>query len=161
MKVLIIKGEKSKPTCPCVEGPLPLNLKAGSATLSSNDCNQMFVMTWVNSTMSLLQMGGHFGPSSLQSCCNSATLEDFPERTTFLRSCHSIKLGFRSGLWPGLSKVSILLDMLRLVGAFWVIVLLQKLSVSTETAPHHPTITTFYFARMILFWNVVLLLQQI
>lgn len=45
MKVFVIKGKKSKPAWPCVEKPLPLNLIAGWATLSSNNCNQAFVIS--------------------------------------------------------------------------------------------------------------------
>lgn len=56
----------------------------------------------------------------------------------------TLGLGFRSGPWPGLSKVSILFflnhpEVLGLAGVVWVIVLLQKPSPSTETAltPSH------------------------
>ncbi len=59
--------------------------------------------------MSLLQRcGGILAHSSWQNCCNSATLEGFRAWTAFLRSCHSISIGFRSGLWLGHSKVFIL-----------------------------------------------------
>ncbi len=49
--------------------------------------------------MSLLQRcGGILAHSSWQNCCNSATLEGFRACTAFLRSCHSISVGFRSDL---------------------------------------------------------------
>ncbi len=58
--------------------------------------------------MSLLQhCGGILAHSSWQNCCNSATLEGFRAWTAFLRLCHSISIGFRSGLWLGHSKVFI------------------------------------------------------
>ncbi len=80
--------------------------------------------------MSLLQRcGGILAHSSWQNCCNSTTLEGFRAWTAFLRSCHSISIGFRSGLWLGHSKVFILfffshseVDLL----VFWIIVLLQN-----------------------------------
>ena len=52
--------------------------------------------------------GGILAHSSLQNCFNSVTLEGFRAWTAFLRSCHSISIGFRSGLWLGHSKVFIL-----------------------------------------------------
>ncbi len=59
--------------------------------------------------MSLLQRcGGILAHLSWQNCCNSATLEGFRAWTAFLRSCHSISIGFRSGLWLSHSKVFIL-----------------------------------------------------
>ncbi len=47
--------------------------------------------------------------SSLQNCFNSATLEGFQAWKDCLRSCQSISIGFKSGLWLGHSKTIILL----------------------------------------------------
>jgi len=49
----------------------------------------------------LIVYGGILVHSSLQNCCNSATLEGFRAWTAFLR----FKVGLRSGLWLGHSKV--------------------------------------------------------
>ena len=59
--------------------------------------------------MSLLHhCGGILAHSSLQNCFNSATLEGFRAWTACLRSCHSISIGFRSGLWLDHSRTFIL-----------------------------------------------------
>ncbi len=81
--------------------------------------------------MSLLQRCvGILAHSSWQNCCNSSTLEGFRAWTAFLRSCHSISIGFRSGLWLGHSKVFILFFYQPFrgwfAGVFWIIVLLQN-----------------------------------
>ncbi len=52
--------------------------------------------------------GGILVHSSLQNCFNSATLEGFRAWMDCLRSCHSISIGFKSGLWLGHSKTLIL-----------------------------------------------------
>ncbi len=74
--------------------------------------------------------GGILAHSSWQNCCNSATLEGFRAWTAFLRSCHSISIGFRSGLWLGHSKSLhfVFLQPFRggFAGVFWIIVLLQN-----------------------------------
>ncbi len=46
--------------------------------------------------------------SSLQNCFNSATLEGFRAWMDCLRSCHSISIGFKSGLWLGQAKTLVL-----------------------------------------------------
>ncbi len=78
----------------------------------------------------LQRCGGILAHSSWQNCCNSATLEGFRAWTAFLRSCHSISIGFRSGLWLGHSKVFILFFLshseVDLLVCFWIIVLLQN-----------------------------------
>ncbi len=43
--------------------------------------------------------GGILAHSSLQNCFNSATLEGFQAWKDCLRSCHSISIKFKSGLW--------------------------------------------------------------
>ncbi len=43
--------------------------------------------------------GGILSHSSLQYCFNSATLEGFKAWMDCLSSCHSISIGFKSGLW--------------------------------------------------------------
>ncbi len=43
--------------------------------------------------------GGILDHSSLQNCFNSATLEGFRVWMDCLRSCHSISIGFKSGIW--------------------------------------------------------------
>ncbi len=82
--------------------------------------------------MSLLQCcGGILAHSSWQNCCNSATMEGFRAWTAFLRSCHSISIGFRSGLWLGHSKVSFCFSSAIqrwICWCVWIIVLLQNLS---------------------------------
>ena len=65
----------------------------------SNNCNQGFVITC---NESLLPCGGILAHSFLQNCCYSVTLEGF--WAAFLRSCHSISIGFRSELWLGHSS---------------------------------------------------------
>ncbi len=52
--------------------------------------------------------GGILAHSSLQNCFNSATLEGFEAWNDCLRSCHSISIRFKSGLWLGHSKTLIL-----------------------------------------------------
>ncbi len=52
--------------------------------------------------------GGILAHSSLQNCFNSATLEGFRAWMDCLRSCHSISIRFKSGLWLGHSKTLIL-----------------------------------------------------
>ncbi len=52
--------------------------------------------------------GGILAHASLQNCFNSATLEGFRAWMYCLRSCHSISIGFKSGLWLGHSKTIIL-----------------------------------------------------
>ncbi len=52
--------------------------------------------------------GGILVHSSVQNCFNSATLEGFRAWMDCLRSCHSISIGFKSGLWFGHSKTLIL-----------------------------------------------------
>ncbi len=51
---------------------------------------------------------GILAHSSLQNCFNSATLEGFQAWKDCLRSCHSISIRFKSGLWFGHSKTLIL-----------------------------------------------------
>ncbi len=53
--------------------------------------------------------GGILAHSSLQNCFNSATLEGFRAWMDCLKSCHSISIRFKSGLWLGHSKTLILL----------------------------------------------------
>ncbi len=45
--------------------------------------------------------GGILAHSSLHNCFNSATLEGFRSWMDCLRSCHSISIVFKSGLWLG------------------------------------------------------------
>ncbi len=52
--------------------------------------------------------GGIFAHSSVQNCFSSATLEGFWAWKDCLRSCHSISIGYESGLWLGHSKTLIL-----------------------------------------------------
>lgn len=106
-RYLLLSGgeKKSKPTQPWVKwgkSDCPLNLITAWATLSINNCKSC-VCNYFNESLTALWRN-----SSLQNCCNSATLEGFPARTAFLRSCHSISIGFRSGLWLGHSKVFLL-----------------------------------------------------
>ncbi len=70
--------------------------------------------------------------SSLQNCFNSATLEGFRAWMDWLRSCHSISIGFKPGLWLGHSKTFnfVFLEPFRggLAGVFGIIVLLHNTS---------------------------------
>ena len=54
-----------------------------------------------------IAVGGILAHSSLQNCFNSASLEGFQAWTAYLRSCHSISITFKSGLWLGQSKTFI------------------------------------------------------
>ncbi len=76
----------------------PLNLKTGCATLCSNNCYQAFAITGNVSFTSLWRNLAH---SSCRIVLIQPTLEGFEHEWTGLRSCHSISIGFKSGLWFG------------------------------------------------------------
>ncbi len=83
-----------------------LNLITGCATLCGNNCNQAFAITGNESFTSLWR---NFGPLFL-----AWIVLIQPHRRVFeheidcLNSCHSISIGFMSGLWFGHSKTLIL-----------------------------------------------------
>ncbi len=72
--------------------------------------------------------GGILAQSSLQNCFNSATLEGFQAWKDCLRSCHSISIGFKSGLltWPLQNLHFVQPFRGGLAGVFGIIVLLHN-----------------------------------
>ncbi len=104
MKFFIWRETKSKPTWPCVKSACPLNLITGWATLAATTA----IKLCDNLRLSLLQRCGGILPTHLgRIVVIQPPLEGFRAWTAFLRSCHSISIGFRSGLWLGHSKVFI------------------------------------------------------
>ncbi len=84
---------------------------------------------------------GILSHSSLQNCFNSATLEGFLAWMDCLRSCHSISIGFKSGLWFGHSKTLILfflshseVDLLLCLGSLSCCITQVHLSLRSHTA---------------------------
>ncbi len=84
--------------------------------------------------------GGILSQSSLQNCFNSATLEGFQAWKDCLRSCHSIPIGFKSGLWLGHSKTLILffwshseVDLLVCLGSLSCCITQVRLSLRSQT----------------------------
>ncbi len=84
--------------------------------------------------------GGILAHSSLQNCFNSATLEGFRAWMDCLRSCHSISIGFKSGLWLGHSKTLILfflshseVDLLVCLGSLSCCITQVRLSLRSQT----------------------------
>ncbi len=74
--------------------------------LAKSLCSLFLTSRSLTLVMSLLLCcGGILAHSCWQNCYNSATLKSFRAWTGFLRSCHSISIGFKSGLWLGHSKV--------------------------------------------------------
>ncbi len=85
---------------------------------------------------------GILAHSSLQNFFNSAILEGFQTWKDCLRSCHSISIGFKSGLWLGHSKTLIFLEPFRggLAGVFRIIVLHNPCALELEVTNWRPDI---------------------
>ncbi len=107
MKFFIMKGKQNpNPHGPVWKSACPLNLITGWATLSSNNCHQAFAITCNESVTSAVE---EFWPTHLgRIVVIQPHWRVFEHEPAFLRSCHSISIGFRSGLWLGHSKVFIL-----------------------------------------------------
>ena len=103
----LLKGKcYSKPTSPMWKSncpPTPKNwlCHPWQQQLQSNVCDNW---QWVFNAA-----GKEFWPTLLlRNCFNLATLEGFRAWAAHLRSCHSISIGFRSGLWLDHSRTFIL-----------------------------------------------------
>ncbi len=136
---IIYQGKKAVQTCLALHEKViaPLNLITGCATLCSNNCNQAFAITG-NECFTLLWR--KFALSSLQNCFNSATLEGFWAWMDCLRSCHSISIRFKCGLWLDHSKTLILfflshseVDLLLCLGSLFCYITKVRLSLRSQT----------------------------